>query len=507
MRRGSLLWLLLLASCGGAGLGDRCDVSSDCGARLQCVSGLCRPLCERAPDCGDGYACNNGGVCVEATGDYGDLCKSEVECKPGLACVLSTPTDDSSPLEAACGDDINGHPAGAACNVDTDCRDQTCAMGRCVDLCRDTRDCGVGMTCTNIPRVDHDGNGRMFAGCLQATGSLAWNIPVHGALDTIRLAVPEAAQSVSVAMRVDDRTQLVGVTHVVAPDGSTLLDFADGPFGDPVRHRPALGQSVLAMPSTVIAGPGGALEVPFSPGMYTLTVQSLITLDVNSYGTATPVVTAVAKLDSSVILDLHFYFLNLEEHPCAQAFDGGTLNSEIALTGETFQGQFVEPLRSDIASSGVALGTLTYEDLLDHPDLDGPALANVNDLLKLGAHSVGINVFFVRSMSPAGGQAFGPNPGPAGLASTPDVGLQSGVIISLDSLCYESWQDLARLTTHELARYMGLYNNVELDMRNFDPIADSDASPTNLMYFSQAGGGGTLSRGQTLILGRSPVLR
>jgi hypothetical protein len=54
---------------------------------------------------------------------------------------------------------------------------------------------------------------------------------------------------------------------------------------------------------------------------------------------------------------------------------------------------------------------------------------------------------------------------------------------------------------------MGLYTNVELDGMNFDPIADSDASPTNLMYFSQAGGGGTLSRGQTLILGRSPVLR
>ena len=109
-------------------------------------------------------------------------------------------------------------------------------------------------------------------------------------------------------------------------------------------------------------------------------------------------------------------------------------------------------------------------------------------------------------MSPAGVQAFGPNPGPAGLASTPDVGIQSGVIISVDSLCYESWAELARLTTHELARYMGLYNNVEFD-GHVDPIGDSDQSSSNLMYFSEVGGGTSLSTNQVKILGRSPVLR
>jgi hypothetical protein len=495
MRHGSLLCLLVLASCGGAGLGDRCDVTSDCGARLQCIEGLCRPLCERAPDCGDGYACNNAGICVEATGDQGDLCTSEVECKPGLACELLTPKEPAAPLVASCGDENSGHPAGAPCTDDSQCRNPTCVMGRCIDLCNDTRDCGIGMACTHIPREPF---GKMFAGCLQATGSLAWNIPMHGAVDTIQLPVPESAQSVSVTMRVVDPNQLVGAIDVIAPDGTPLLDFANGPYGDPVRHRPALGQSVLAMPSTP--------DTAFSPGLYAVTVSSLTALDKTRTGTATPIVTAVVKLDSSVILDLHFYFLNLADHPCAAAFDNGMLNSEIAVKGQTFKHKFVETLSSDLASSGVALGTLTYEDVLDHPDLDGPALASFNDLLKLGVHSGGINVFFVRSMSPAGVQAFGPNPGPAGLASTPDDPLQSGVIISLDSLCYETWDQLARLTTHELARYMGLYNNVELD-KHVDPILDSDASPTNLMYFSEAGGGTTLSTGQVKILGRSPVLR
>jgi hypothetical protein len=495
---------LLLASCGGAGLGDTCDVSSDCGARLQCVSNVCRPLCERAPDCGDGYACNNDGICVEATGDSGDLCTSEVECRPGLACQLSPSTNPSIPLAGSCLDENSGsgHPAGAACSHDYECRNSTCALGRCVDLCNTTRDCGVGMACTHIPRVRPEGAGQMFAGCLQATGSLIWDptstLTVHGPVESVSLAVPESAQSVSILMRVDDPEQYVGATEVVDPDGVPLLEFKDGPYGISVRHRPALGQSVLAMPSTP--------DVAFSPGMYTLTVRALTALDETKTGTATPTVTAVVKLDSGVILDLHFFFLNLDDHPCAAAFDNGLLNASIAVSGQTFKNQFIHSLSADLASSGVALGTLTYEDLKFHPDLDGPSLANVNDLLKLGTHSVGINVFFVRSMSPAGVQAFGPNPGPAGLASTADVTIQSGVIISVDSLCYESWSELARLTTHELARYMGLYNNIEFDM-HVDPIMDSDTSPTNLMYFSEVGGGTALSTGQVKILGRSPVLR
>lgn len=502
MRRGSLLWLSLLASCGGAGLGDRCDVASDCDPQLQCLDNVCRPRCERAPDCGDGYACTADGICVEATGDRGDTCTSEVECKPGLACFLSTTNAGPGPLPGACLDENSGHIAGAGCTVDADCRDGTCAMGRCIDLCKDTRDCGVGMACTHIPRVDQGGTGQMFTGCLQATGSIAWNIPVTGPFQTIPLAVPESAQSVSIAMRVDDPNQMVGVTHIVGPNGGTLLDYSMEPYGSTVRHLPALHQSVLAMPSTP--------DVAFLAGMYTLAVTSLLPQQDGSlvHGTATPIVTAVAKLDASVILELHFYFLNLEDHPCAAAWDNGILNASTAATGTAFKSRFIGALTSDLAASDIALAAPTYEDLPDHPDLDGPALANVDDLLKLGTNAVGINVFFVRSLSPAGVQAFAPNPGPAGLASTSDVGLQSGVIISLDSLCYESWEQVARLTTREIARYMGLYNNVELD-GHADPISDDDMDPpeTNLMYFSEAGGGTMLSPGQRRILGRSPVLR
>ena len=42
------------------------------------------------------------------------------------------------------------------------------------------------------------------------------------------------------------------------------------------------------------------------------------------------------------------------------------------------------------------------------------------------------------------------------------------------------------MTAHELARYMGLYNNVELGHPDeLDPIDDSDATENNLMFYSE----------------------
>jgi hypothetical protein len=128
-------------------------------------------------------------------------------------------------------------------------------------------------------------------------------------------------------------------------------------------------------------------------------------------------------------------------------------------------------------------------------------------LLTLGKYADGVNIFFVRTMSPVGIQGFAPGPGP-GLAGT----RQSGVVVSADTLCYRSWSNVARLTGHEIARYMGLYRNRELRANLEDPIADSPsaeadpATENNLMFFSELGGT-SLSRGQIDILLRSPALR
>jgi hypothetical protein len=494
MRRGSLLWLVLLAGCpgGDGGIGDLCSDTSDCASSLQCVAGACAPLCERSPDCGAGYSCSANGFCEVATGQLGDSCSSEVDCTAGLSCELGADTDATGQLVASCTASSDGHPSGATCVHDSDCHNNLCALGHCVDLCGTTRDCGTGTSCAGIPRVEADG--AMFEGCLQSQGSLAWNIPVEGPSQTVQLPIPDTAQAVAVTLGVDDPNQEVSVT-VVAPDQVTQL-VTGNPWTDPVRFQPQLAQSTLDMPSS----PATLLVA----GDYALTVSSLhppySEMDV---GTATPTVTAVVKLGTSVILDLHFYFLDFDDFPCSMAaFGANTFGAMPAETATFFQTDFLGSMRSAFAAGGVALGSIDYADLLDHPDLDGLDISNASALLSLGEHADGVNVFFVRSLSPAGLQAFGPNPGPAGLANT----AQSGVIIPLDTLCYRAWSDVARVAAHEIARYMGLYDNVEIDQVHVDPIDDSDQSSSNLMFYSELGGT-DLSPGQRTILSRSVVLR
>jgi hypothetical protein len=224
-----------------------------------------------------------------------------------------------------------------------------------------------------------------------------------------------------------------------------------------------------------------------------------------SPGVAVPRLTAVVRIGAGVTLDLHFFFLDLDDHPCVTAVSNAKLDASTAPSATMFQ-DYVVRLMSMLKAAGLTPGHTTYDDVIDHPELDGLDVANVGELLALGKFATGINVFFVRSLSPIGIQAAGPNPGPAGLAGTP----QSGIVIGLDTLCYRNWSELARLTMHEIARYMGLYHNVELDTVQHqswrDPIHDSDDSPDNLMYFSEAGGM-ELSPGQRALLGRSGVLR
>jgi hypothetical protein len=525
MRHGSLICIVLaLAGCpGGDGaIGDHCSSHSDCSSQLQCVNSTCVPRCERAPDCGDGFRCTEDGICQAATGKTGDRCTSEVDCSAGLSCQIEgTEIADDGNLLASCVEENAGHPAGATCEHNGDCRDGTCDLGHCIDLCSTDRDCGTGTLCTTIPRlIGVEELQAVYRGCLQSRGSVRWPLVMHSPSEDLFLPVPSSARSVSVLFSVDDPSQKVGVTHLygIGPPGEapTLLaptmDYYTNPF---VRHRPDYGESVLAMPMS--PAPTAQLVTV----VYRMHVSALkqaapsptCTPEMNqnapfcTIGSATPTVTAVIKVDDAAILDLHFYFLNLDDHPCADKL-GGKLDATTAQTSAGFS-QYLAEIKNVLGSAVYfEVGNVTYEDLRDHPDLDGLDLDNTASLLSLGTHASGINVFFVRTLSPVGLQAIGPNPGPAGLGGT----RRSGIVIGVDSLCYRRWSDLARLTSREIARYMGLYDNVEIDYDSLkqpthvDPIGDSDTERTNLMFYSELGGT-FLSDGQKSILRRSAVLR
>ncbi|HWU89604.1 MAG TPA: hypothetical protein VN253_20220 [Kofleriaceae bacterium] len=528
-----LVLVVTLAGCpgDGASVGETCDRHSDCGAALQCAQHTCVPRCERAPDCGDGYACDENGICHHAQGQAGDACRSEVECAPGLSCQIDGTRVEDGRLRASCTAQHAGAPAGASCLSDEDCRNGTCALGRCIDLCASTRDCGAGMSCMTIPRVEADG--ALFDGCLLSKGVVSWKIPLRSPKDEILFPVPGGAHYAQLVFSAP-APQRVGAESLYAPTGRLLYrpcqelppyncpsnhcppyncledKEADQYYQNPVRHRREIGTAVLAMPPS----PETSLET----GAYR--VKAMAPQPDGRIG-ATPSVTAVVRIGPAVILDLHFYFLDLADHPCEAAFGNVKLDAAAARTEGFFQTDFIGPplpagvqdsgqlpvtLRSIFSNGGIALGEISYEDIANHHELDGLDTSNAGALLRLGRYGQGVNVFFVRTLSPVGLQTFSPNPGPAGLGGT----LRSGIVIGIDTLCYRSWEQLARLTAHEIARYMGLYHNVELgatpDDPRRDPIDDSNDSPDNLMFYSELGGT-VLSHGQRDILMRSPVLR
>lgn len=503
MRHGSLICVLFgLAACpaGGGALGDQCGRHGDCSRELQCISSTCVPRCQRAPECGDGYSCDEYGICIPATGQNGDACVSEVDCVAGLSCqIQSEAIDEGGFLLASCTGENAGRPAASTCLTDGDCRNGTCDLGHCVDLCNVDRDCGAGTLCTEVPRVASGGN--LYRGCLQSKGALHWTIPVQGTSADVMVPVPMIARSLSVLFTITDPTQVVGATHVTTPNGAQILEPTLDYYSNlNVRHRLEFGQSVLALP-VVPDEPGERYKL--QTGVYRMTVASKrVGIGAKLLpGTATPTMTAVIKVDDGATLDLHFYFLNFDEHPCAAAF-GGKLDAETAKDATFFKEEFLnQGLKPILNAGGIAVGAQTYTDLRNHPDLDGLDVQNLTSLLALGEHHVGINVFFVRTLSPVGLQAAGPNPGPAGLANTP----LSGIVIGLDTLCYRSWTQLARLTAHEIARYMGLYNNVDL-AGHTDPLFDTDESSNNLMFYSELGGH-SISEAQLAVLRKNAVLR
>jgi hypothetical protein len=505
----------LLGGCGGgdAGLGDSCDRTGDCESALQCMRGVCVDRCHRSPDCGDGYACDGNGLCHLAEGHEGDQCKSEVDCGPGLSCVISgTALDEDDRLRATCTASYDTGPAGAACFRDENCRNGTCALGHCVDLCQQSRDCAGGNSCMVVPRVEAYGS--LFGGCLPSGGNITWRIPNTSSAPNFLLPVPSEASYAAVVYETDDQ-QLVGATRVTAPSGDVLVetcyddelptdrlcddDTDDAQrrqtmfYNNKIRHALAPRMSVLAMPSNP--------EIELETGVYLVNGRSF--RSDGGPGSAIPKVTAVIRIGTGGSLDLHLHFLDLADHPCRAAFKNATLDAEAAKTETFFQQTFLDALRSIFTTKGIAIGSITYDDIADHPDLDSLDMRDAPALLKLGKYDKGINVFFVRGMAPVGLQGFAPAPGPAGLAKTSG----SGIVIGADTLCYRNWQQLARLTSHEIARYMGLYHNVEVDNVHGDPILDSGSSSENLMFYSELTNGTELSPGQRDILLRSPVLR
>ncbi len=490
--RYAVVAVLALGGCtsGEAGVGAPCGEAGDCQPQLQCLAATCTPRCQTFVDCGDGFECTSQGECAAVSSAIGDDCRRELDCGAGQTCQLEL--DDESRV-GSCQATAAGATTGSECQTDTDCRSGLCSLGRCVQLCADDADCPGATACVSIPRLSLEDRAPLFLGCLQDDGIIETELGVYSPRTTLRVPVPSNARSLALIATVNDGEQSVGATEIVSPSGELLYQTPRtlaGYYENVLRYAPAAGISTLLIPNA----PRVALET----GVYRVEVSSL--LEGGELGTEVPNVSVVYKLGDGATLDLHFHFLNLEEHPCREAL-GGELDADLAQRSRAFQEEYLGALADIFARADIGLGELRYSDLENRPDLDGLEADDLPRLLALSGSDTGIHVFFVRSIAPAGIQALaGGTPGPPGRSGT----RASGIAIATDTLCYRSWTELARLTAHELARHMGLFRNREPDGA-VDPITDSGEDANNLMYFSEFGGT-ELSPGQAQVLRLYPGL-
>jgi hypothetical protein len=493
---GSVCAHLALAGClgGNAQVGESCAVTPDCDDDLQCLERVCAERCHSHVNCGDGYTCEVGGECTLVSSAIGDRCLREIECGPGQACIVDDRDNDGDGrLAGTCQVQAPGWAIAAKCTRGSECRSGLCSLGRCTQLCQQASDCPPSMSCALMPRLLHDSAPR-FSGCLPGRGVLAHDIPLSAPSEMVRVPVPSSALSFALVAQVDDEEQLVGAEHVVAPDGRTLYALpsnAEEYYANPIRYQPRTSVSTLLVSNTP--------TIELLAGVYEVTISSR--LAGGGRGTAVPSVRVFYKLDTASTLDLHFHFLDLSNHPCKGAFQGGRLDADTAQESEQF-GAYLAALDAVFDAAGVHLGDVTYNDMRDRDDLDSIDRERAGSLFALAERGTGVNVFFVRSIAPAGVQAMvGDTPGPPRTAGTP----ASGVAIGVDTLCYRGWPELARITAHAVARQMGLHYNRDPD-GHLDTVPDSDDLSSNLMFFGDLGGE-TLSRGQHEVLRRYPGLR
>lgn len=498
--------LMAAGACGGNGreLGESCDTTGECSDDLQCLAQVCVPRCQGHIDCGDGAVCAPDGECRVVTSEVDDPCFSELDCGVGQTCRLS---ELLGIAPGSCQLEVAGGLEGEACAVDGDCRMGGCALGRCVSLCRED-DCRRGWLCAAVPLPARSTS--QVNACLPGNATIEFAIdvpapdPLTGAPPVVRVPVPSTARSMVLVFEAASSRQRVGAGLIQEQGGREvyhLPELAETYYANPVRHAPQPGVSVLQIPSSTAA--------PLRAGIYTVSVLSFLD-DPTEPASGRPRLRVVEKLGTAARLDVHFYFLDLGDHPCEETI-GADLSATSARALSGFQQEYLGEIGRVFQAANINLGEVTYDDISGlagdasgRPELDVLAASQAPELFRIPTRPGGVSVFFVRAVEPDGQQLVtGGTPG----APMPGTGA-SGIAIATDTLCYRSWTQLARQTAHGIARHMGLFRNREPDdvATHVDPIADSDESLDNLMHWSEFGGT-ALSEGQRKILQASPVLR
>jgi hypothetical protein len=492
----ALAGLLGLAGCDDGGAPRPLETGEPCAAGLECASGICA------------LAGVDGSACAQA-------CNDEDECPSGSSCRIVeavASASDAGPGEttaaAACApSNASGRPFGDPCAADEDCETGLCLDGQCGELCTS---CGAGRSCevASIVRFDQTVELSTCRWDLAAPAIVLGPIPVgpEGSGD-IPIDIPAGLASFTIVL-IDSHPELerwVGFISLVDPDGAVLLDRADDIQDANPGSNNYPGATTLMVPSTDAAGAG-----PMA-GTYLLRAGLYTTDYVDFYpaeGELDEVrVIFVPAGEEGGQLDLNLFF-----SPATGVTAATAPASELVTTMLSTLLAYFEPV------TAIELGEVRYGDLpaeLDAIDTGDQVHAICRDYGLPGPHRVSVNVFVVGSIGFTSGMAGGA-PGPAGVFGT----AASGIVV-------ETMGDGASTGTvlaHELGHFLGLQHTtlVSIDGGERHVIGSDGVTDTprceqgtliedcpdyrNLMFPYFPLDGLSLTPGQGIVLGRSPLL-
>lgn len=507
-----------------------CAAHEDCRDGYQCLAGACAPGCASDDACGLCATCETGrcgaipgALPGEPCGGDGDCCTDichdgtcsapcarEGACAAldGLACRLEVAIDQNEVPETVASwclpENEGGAETGEACEDSARCRTGICHLGACAEVCDGDETCGGelagGFVCAEV--AAYEGGAHVFPdGCPlsfseAATARLC--LPRRGLLvrslgpieDDAAVAIDAPAEAASWMLVAEGATDsIVGFDTLSGPGWSDL-------YNSPDTYEELTEQAVWYYPDVTISSMlvPNTPDMDYVPGTHCAFVRS-------SDSDVDPEVTTLVKMgpDGDVregLLDLNFYFMNLEGLGC----DVGDLGASTAPTHDVMAWA-MDGVVEIFGQVDVEIGALTYHDRTDYPDLDVVTAGDrdqLNALFALGTDSEGysVDVFFVRTITDALGVAGG-IPGPPGRHGLP----HAGVAVSMDSACYFS---LPNVIAHEVGHLLGLFHTIE-QTGTLDNIEDTGTGFGNVM--SPGGYGRDLTPGQGFVVRRNANVR
>ncbi len=542
----------------------KCKKDSEC-KNGRCQDGKCMSPCKADKDCLPGNACDvkkgscspmkgmpMGGkctalsqcatnYCLPTTGKCSILCTSTSQCPSAYVCALERLDQDHNGTfdgaHTACVPKKGKGLSGSNCAKDTDCQSNHCYYGFCMEGCKTVKDCGANQKCAQVNLL-LGGAIPKYKGCLPATGTSYFSLGAVTPGKVMGLDIPPGASSFSLTAQVGPTDVWPYIVELKDPSGKVVSELTTQckEYSVPNRYKADSQVSTLLVPNNS--------SVKVEPGVYTYK------LGITKAGVK-PTVTVQLKmgLAQKGTLALNWIFLNLH----ATCVPPPTLNKSTA-TSHPWFAQLRNNLQTILLTAGVTVNKETYSDLYD-PALDVIELADnaaPTELYKLFSSSKGakgkeINIYLVREIksSAMGGTVLGfagGIPGPPGIHGT----IHSGVTMSMLGACYQATgYNPAHTMAHELGHYLGLWHNIEREeypgwsktkkdvvcpcpcgknmscyketsrygfqwCRGHDPIADTGAEATNLMYWAAESTklfkGNKLSKGQIRVILNNPLV-